>query len=138
MLKDLKLSQIQLIALLSKAASQERNAVMRNFSEKNTGEPGAAHGEHNEVGSLGLEVLGDDSPQIVALRDEIEKLPFAALHELYGLMRIGQSDFAPRDWDQAIDEATRLGTMSMVGTLLDDANLHEHLTKALYEMDLAV
>jgi hypothetical protein len=29
MLKDLKLSKIQLIALLSKAASQKRNAVIR-------------------------------------------------------------------------------------------------------------
>jgi len=137
MLRDLKLSQIQLIVLLSKAASQERNAVMRKISHHETGEPGAAHGEHNEVGSLGLEILGDNSRQIVALRREIEKLPFAARHELYAVMRIGQSGFAPRDWDQAIDEATRLGVSSITGTLLDDAELHDHLTKALYEMGLA-
>lgn len=137
MLKNLKRRQARFIALLAKAARDERDALLGNVSEKELGEPKPSRGEHNPTAGLGFEPLPPDAPQLLALRDSIRGLPLAACFELYSLMRVGQGQIAAKDWDRAISEAERFGGEIVSNTLNDNVDLYDHLEKGLYEMHLA-
>lgn len=137
MLKNLKRRQARFIALLAKAAREERDALLGNIPEKELGEPKPGRGEHNATAALGFEPLPPDSPQVSALRDAIAKLPSAARFELYTLMRMGEGQFAAKDWDRAISEADALGGETVTSSLNDDVDLYDHVEKGLYEIHLA-
>jgi hypothetical protein len=44
-------------------------------------------------------------------------------------MRVGQGDLAAQGWDCGLDEAAQLGEQ-VVGALMDDPDLRDHLVKA--------
>ena len=58
----------------------------------------------------------------------------AARAELFVLMRMGQGDLAVLDWDRGLTEAALLGEDAAFAALTEDPDLHEHLSKALYEL----
>lgn len=137
MLKDLNPEQARFIALLAGAARIKRDEQLGIVAERDLAEVKPARGEHNPTASLGLEPLADSSPQFRALRDAIAGLSPEARSELYALMRVGQGDLAVRKWYRGIGEAALLGDETIIASLIEDPDLHDHLAKGLYEARLA-
>jgi hypothetical protein len=49
-------------------------------------------------------------------------------------MRMGQGAFAILNWDRALSEAALLGDETVTGALLEEPDLHDRITKGLYEI----
>lgn len=137
MLKELRVDQARFIALLGKAARAQRDALLGNVAEEALGGVTPGRGEHNPSAELGFEPLPSDASQVNALRDAIASLPEVARRELYVLMRVGQGDLATKKWYRGLSESELLGQDTITAALLEDPDLHDHLTKALYEAKLA-
>jgi hypothetical protein len=136
MLKTLNVEQVRFIALLAKTARQQRDSVLGNVAEDELAETKAARGEHNPTAELGFEPVPEESAQIAALREAIAELPPAAHSELFSLMRIGQGDLSAQTFYRGISEAATLGDETVTALLMEDADLHDHLMKGLYEAKL--
>jgi hypothetical protein len=137
MLRELKKEQAHFIALLAKTARIRRDKLLGNVAEEDLGGIEPVRGEHNPTASLGFEPLPPDSAQITDLRQAIASLGSAARAELYALMRVGQGDLAAQKWHRGISEAELLGETATSAALLEDADLHDHLVKGLYETETA-
>lgn len=133
MLKTLSTLQVNSIVAFAKAARQQRDQFLGNVAEEDLVEATAARGEHNPTAALGFEPVPPEAPQMVALREAIAALETAARAELYALMRVGQGDLAMQTWDRGIADAERLGDDVVTSSLLEDPDLHHHLTKGLYK-----
>jgi hypothetical protein len=137
MLKELRVDQARFIALLGRTARTQRDALLGNVAEDDLGGMTPGRGEHNPTAELGLEPLPANASQLDALRDAITSLSDMARRELYVLMRVGQGDLATKKWYRGLSESELLGQDTITAALLEDADLHDHLTKALYEAKLA-
>jgi hypothetical protein len=137
MLKMLKRRQARFIALLAKAARDERDALLGNISEKDLGEPKPGRGEHNPTAALGFDPLPQDSAQVLGVREAVTGLSQAARSELYALMRIGQGHLAAKNWDRGTSETELIGDEAITAALTGDVDLHDHLLKGLYELKIA-
>ncbi|MGO4869444.1 MAG: DUF3775 domain-containing protein [Roseiarcus sp.] len=135
MLRTLNKDQAHFIALLAKTARTERDNLLGNVAEKDLGEIKPVRGEHNPTASLGFDPLPASSESLKALRKAIASLAPAARAELFALMRVGQGDLAAQKWHRGISEAERVGEAATSAALLDDADLHDHLVKGLYETE---
>jgi hypothetical protein len=51
-------------------------------------------------------------------------------------MRIGQGHLGAKKWHRGLSEAEVLGSDTITAAILEDADLHDHLTKGLYEAKL--
>jgi hypothetical protein len=136
-LKDLNVDQARFIAILARTARVQRDEVLGNVAEQDLGQPSPARGEHNPTAMLGLEPLVSESPQTAALRDAIATLSAPARFELYALMRMGQGHLAKRKWHRGLVEASTMGDDTVTATMMEDADLHDHIAKGLFEADLA-
>jgi hypothetical protein len=134
MLQELSAEQAHQIAALAKAARAARDVILDNVPEEDLGVPRPARGEHNPGGALGFEPLPLDDPALVELRATVSALMPAARSELFVLMRMGQGDLAILDWDRGLSEAALLGEDTVLAALTEDPDLHEHISKALYEL----
>ena len=135
MLQELSADQARQIADLAKTARAARDVILDNVPEEDLGVPKSARGEHNPAGTLGFDPLPLDDPALIELRASVCALVPAARAELFVLMRMGQGDFAICDWDRGLSEAALLGDdTTILAALTEDADLHEHLSKALYEL----
>jgi len=134
MLQELSADQARQIADLAKTAHIARDVILDNVPEEDLGVPRSARGEHNPAGTLGFDPLPLDDPALIELRATVCALVPAARAELFVLMRMGQGDFATCDWDRGLSEAALLGDDTVLAALTEDADLHEHLSKALYEL----
>lgn len=137
MLNELDPNEARTIATLAKAARVERDELLGNVAEGDLDSVRPGRGEHNPAAGLGLEPLPVDSPQVQALRNAIAALSAAARCELYALMRIGQGHLAVKDWERGLSEAEGLGDETTAAEMIGDVDLHDHITKALYEADLS-
>jgi hypothetical protein len=137
MLKELSVDQAQFIAILAKAARIQRDDVLRSVAEEDLDSVRPGRGEHNPTAALGFDPLSMNAPQISALRDAIGTLSTAARCELYALMRIGQGHLGAKDLGRGTSEAHRLGDETISAAMLEDADLHDHLAKGLYEANLS-
>jgi hypothetical protein len=137
MLKELNVDQTRFIALLAKTARMQRDALLGKVAEAGLGGATPGRGAHNPTAELGLEPLPADDSQVAALRDAIASLPAPARQELYALMRIGQGHLAAKTWHRGLSEAEALGLDAITAAIIDDVDLHDHLSKGLYEADLA-
>jgi hypothetical protein len=136
MLKELNVDQARFVALLAKAARTQRDDVLGNVAEEDLSDLKAARGEHNPAATLGFDPVRANASQTAALREAVASLSPTARAELYTLMRIGQRDLAAAKWHRGISEAALLGNETIVAAMLEDADLHDHLMKGLYEADL--
>jgi hypothetical protein len=136
MLKVLNISQARFIALLAKAARVQSDALLGNVAEADFGEPKPSRGDHEILSSLGLEGAAVGTSQRDLLREAINRLPGAALHELYALMRVGQGQLSAKTLERGLSEAASIDMAELVATIAENPDLHVHLTKALYECDL--
>ncbi len=134
MLRQLTEEQARQIAALARAVRNARDAVLDNVPDEDMGEPPAARGEHNPTAAFALDPLPPDDPAIAALRQAVGALAPPARSELFVLMRMGQGDFGINDWDQGLSEAELLGEETVTAALIEDLDLHDHITKGLYEI----
>ena len=137
MLQELTVEGARRIAALAKTARRARDAMLDNVPEEDLGEPPAARGEHNPTGALGFDPLPLGDPAIAALRQAVSALGRTACSELFVLMRMGQGDLAAGDWDRGLSEAERLGDETVTAAIIKDPDLHDHITKSLYEAKLS-
>jgi hypothetical protein len=136
MLKALNSDQAHFIALLAKAARDQRDKMLDNVAEKDLADVTPARGEHDPAASLGFAPLAPEAPPLAALREAITSLSRAGRSELYALARIGQGDLAVAKWKRGLAEAAMLGDETVIAALVEDQDLHNHLAKALYEANL--
>jgi len=136
MLKDLNTDQARFIALLARTARQQRDALLGKVAETDLNGPQAARGEHNPTAALGYEGLPDADPQAAAMREAVASLSKAARMELYTLMRLGQGDMASKQWHRGLSEAELLGDATIAAAIIENPDLHDHITKGLYEAGL--
>ena len=52
-------------------------------------------------------------------------------------MRIGQGHLAAKTWDRGLSEAEVLGEDTITAAIVEDADLHDHIAKGLYEAKLS-
>jgi len=57
--------------------------------------------------------------------------------ELRALLWVGRGDYAAKDFDRAVADATSSPDDVTIGALMEQADLHAFLMKGLYEMKLA-
>ena len=134
MLRQLTEEQARQIAALAKAVRKARDALLDNVPEEDLGEPPAARGEHNPTAVFALDPLSPDDPAVDALRQALAALEPGARSELFVLTRMGQGDFAINDWDRGLSEAELLGDGTVIAAIIEDLDLHDHITKGLYEV----
>lgn len=134
MLQQLTEEQAWRIAGLAKAVRKARDALLDNVPDEDLGEPPAARGEHNPTAAFALDPLPPDDPSLAVLRQAVAALAPGARSELFVLMRMGQGDFAITDWDRGLSEAELLGDGTVMGAIIEDLDLHDHITKGLYEV----
>jgi hypothetical protein len=137
MLKAINVDQARFIAILAKAARAQRDALLGAIDEKALAEFQPARGEHNPTAVLGFEPLPATDLQLEALRNAIATLSEPARREVYTLMRIGQGQLAANKWHRGLSEAESLGDETVTAAIMEDVDLHDHITKALYEADLS-
>lgn len=138
MLKELNVDQAHFIALLANTARKQRDALLGNVAEDDLGGVTPGRGQHNPTAELGVEPLpADASRPAVALREAISSLPEGAHRELYALMRIGQGHLAAKQWHRGLSEAEALGDTITMAAIIENPDLHDHITKGLYEAGLA-
>jgi len=137
MLKELNVDQVRFVALLAKTARTQRDALLGNVAEVDLGGVVPGRGQHNPTAELGFQPLATEAAQPQALREAIGSLSVTARHELYALMRIGQGHLAAKQWHRGLSEAAALGEDAVTAAIIEDADLHDHLAKALYEAKLS-
>ncbi len=137
MLKDLNADQARFIALLANTARAQRDALLGNVAEDDLDGLQPERGNHNPTAELGFEPLPPEASPTAALRDAIGSLSEPARRELYVLMRIGQGHLAAKNWHRGLSEAEMLGEETITAAIIEDPDLHDHLTKGLYEAKLS-
>jgi hypothetical protein len=137
MLKELNMDQARFIALLSRTARAQRDAMLGHIVDSNLNGAKAARGEHNPTAGLGYDPLPSGDAQLSALRTALDSLTVTARSELYALMRIGQGRLAAKSWHRGLVEAQSLGDATATAALIEDPDLHDHLLKGLYQTDVA-
>jgi len=137
MLKALNVEQARFIALLAKTARMQRDAILGNVAEADLSDVQPARGEHNQTAELGLGTRDAEASPLAALREAITSLSPIARQELYTLMRVGQGHLAAKKWHRGVSEAEALGENTVTATIIEDADLHDHLTKGFYETKLS-
>lgn len=135
-LKDLNADQARFIALLARSARAQRDALLGKAAEDDISDVQIGKGEHNPTSWLGLDPLPTTNPEAASLEEAVASLSAGARAELYILMRIGQGDLAANKWHRGLTEAENLGDAVISAAVLEDADLHDHLMKALYETKL--
>jgi hypothetical protein len=126
--------QARQIAALAKAVRKARDVLLDNVPDDDMGEPPAARGEHNPTAAFALDPLAPDDPAVVALQQALGALGPSARSELFVLMHMGQGDLGITDWDRGLTEAELLGDRTVTAAIMEDLDLHDHVTKGLYEV----
>ena len=134
MLQQLTEERAKQIADLAKAVRKARDALLNNVPDEDLGEPLSARGEHNPTAAFALDPLPPDDPSLKALQQAVGALTPDARSELFVLMRMGQGDLGINDWERGLSEAGLLGDETVTATIVEDVDLHDHLTKGLYEV----
>ena len=133
MLSDMNVDQARFIAILAGSARRQRDLLLGNVAEEDLGGLNPGRGEHNPTAALGFEPLTPNESQTTALREAIAALSERARSELYTLMRIGQGHLAAKKWHRGLSEAALLGDQAITAAIIEDADLHDHIMKGLYE-----
>lgn len=136
MLEKIKVAEVKHIAEMAKAARDARDQMLDKVRDEDLGELKPIKGEHNPAGGLGFDPLPPDHPVRAALRDAVTALPAAARTELRALLSIAQGDYGAKDWAQALADAATVPDDVTTAMLLEEADLHRYLMKALYELGI--
>ena len=117
-----------------KSGAQGTGRLARYVPDEDLGEPPAARGEHNPTAAFALDPLSPDDPAVAALQQALGALQPGARSELFVLMRMGQGDLGINDRDRGLSEAELLGDQTVTAAMIENLDLHDHVTKGLYEI----
>jgi len=137
LLKELSVEKARFVAILARTARVQRDSFLGHVAEAELGGQSPGRGVHNPTADLGLEPLPSGASQMASLREAIATLSGPARQELYTLMRIGQGELAAKQWRRGLAEAELLDAGEISAALIEDADLHDHLAKGLYEAGLS-
>ncbi len=135
MLEAITVQEVRQIADLAKDARSTRDRALLELPERDLGEPRPQRGEHNPAAGIGLEPLPADHPARVALQKAVVALSEEARSELLALAWIGRGEYGAKDWQRAVPAAAAMLALTGAEILADEADLHEQLTKGLYELN---
>lgn len=138
MLQHLTAEQVKEVARLAREARSARDRVLRDVpeAELGLGQPKPGRGVHTPAAALGFRPLSPQHPARAALERAISALSPEAAAELRALMWIGrEEEYGANELGKAF-AASMAATESVSASLLDRADLHDLLTKALYELKL--
>ena len=135
MLERITVEDVTRISELAKAARDVRDEILRPVHAQDLGQPKPARGTHDPAAALGLDPVPFDHPTRKVLRDAIEGLSTEARRELLALVWIGQGDYGAAQLDKALADAAPITDLS-ADRFTSEADLHELLTKSLYELKL--
>lgn len=123
--------EIREIARLSKAAREAQDRLLNKMKieDKFKDQKELALEVAGTLGSLEASA-GNGSLQL--LKKRLASLPPEARHELLAVLWIGRGDFAPREWQEALDEAQGRSTDGDVDYIAERGPLHDYLAKGLY------
>ncbi len=133
MLKNCTYDDAKRIADLAKTARQARDRILSEVAEGKFGELMPMRGQHDPASNIGLDPLPPGHPARIALEQAIASLTDEARWELETLAGIGRGDCGAAQWEKAVSTASLSATTS-AQTLADNADLHEQITKGLYEI----
>jgi len=136
MLRHITAEQVQEIARLAGAARAARDRMLSEVPGADLAQPQPARGAHVPAAPLGFRPLTPDHPARAALERAISDLSPEAAAELRALMWIARGDYGGNEIDKA-REASNAAAEPVIASLLDRADLHDLLMKALYELKLA-
>jgi hypothetical protein len=136
MLEAITIEQAKHIADLAKEARSARDHALSELPERDLGEPKLGRGEHNPAAGIGFDPLPAGHPTRVALRNAIIALSDEARSELLALAWVGRGEYGVKDWQRAVPAATAILAAAGTDLLADEADLHEQLTKGLYELKM--
>jgi len=136
MLESITVKQVKQIADLANKARIASDRALVELPERDLGEPKPARGEHNPAAAIGLDPLPADHPARVALRNAVAALSEEARSELLALIWVGRGEYGFKDWQRALSAATATHPAADSDILTEQADLHELLTKGLYELKL--
>lgn len=134
MLKSCRREDLLRIADLAGAARRARDRILSEVTENRFWEPQPVRGPHDPIANLGLDPLPPRDPSRLALEAAVSSLSDAGRCELQAVVWIGRGDYAARQWDAAISAARDTAGLS-VASLADNADLHDQITKGLYEIE---
>jgi hypothetical protein len=134
MLEAITVQNVRQIADLAKEARIVRDRALLELPERELGEPNPQRGEHNAAAGLGFDPLPANHPARLALRNAVLALSDEARSELLALAWIGRGEYGAKDWPRAVPAAAALLASAGADLLAEEANLHEQLTKGLYEL----
>ncbi len=137
MLEKINVAEVKHIAEMAKAAREARDQMLDKIRGEDLVEIKPVKGEHNPGAGLGLDPLPTDHPVRVAFNEAISSLSTSARRELRALLSIGQGDYAAKDWEQAVAEASAARDEDTIAIIFDEADLHDFLMKALHELRLS-
>jgi len=134
MLEAITIDQVSRIAALAKEARLIRDRALLELPERELGEAKPQRGEHNPAAGIGFAPLPDDHPARIALQKAVAALSDEAGSELLALAWIGRGEYGAKDWQRAVPAATAMLASAGKDFLADEVDLHEQLTKGLYEI----
>jgi hypothetical protein len=137
MLHELDALEMRGIADLALRGRKVRDRLLEKVPEAELGEPVPARGEHNPGGSVALTDVLAGEPVFVALREAIVALPRDMREKLWVVAQVGRGDLGILDWQDGLDAASLLSDDDIVANLAAEADLHDYLSKGLYELGAA-
>ncbi len=136
MLRHITAAEVKRIAGLARKAREARDRMLSGVPNPDPAQPKPARGRHNPAAALGFRPLPTDHPARAALEQAIAALPPEAAAELRALMWMARGDFGANEMDKA-RAASVAAAQPVLAALMDRADLHDLLMKALYELKLA-
>lgn len=134
MLQALASNEVKALAAKARAVREARDRALSGIRDATFAEPRPARGVHNPAAELGLDILPRDEPSRLALENALAALPPSARRELWALVLVGRGDCAANNWERAMAEASRLPDVG-ADQLMEVADLHDYLLKAIYELE---
>lgn len=134
MLYEIEILEARRIAELAAAAREVRDHTLSPVPEEELGEIPPARGEHHPAGALGFAALAPEEPAYRALCEALAGLLPDIRRKLWAVMRIGSGDYARGNWDEAMAAADALSDERVLSDLVEEVDLHDKLTKGLYEI----
>ena len=134
MLEKIAMLQVRALADQAFAAREARDRILTGVRDAAFGEQTPARGAHNPTAALGFDTLPETDPHRRALEKALSAFPVSARRELWAFVLIGRGEYALKDWERAMADVNRLPDVS-VSLFMEQADLHECLTKAIYELE---
>lgn len=136
MFSRIEVDQVRRIADLARQAADAHRRLVGGLRDIELGEQPDERGDRNPSDLDSLSLLGQTAErrEFDALRDAIAELSPEQRQELKAATLIGRGEFAAGQWDEAMSAAAAIPASSDVDYVSERLNLHDELTKALFEM----